>query len=322
VYADALLRAGWPATIRGVSLQSSRAEEQLAPQDGLYSLLVREPGEDRPPEVLGAFTSVATGRAAAVEAVAAPTTRLVTMTVTEKAYDTVPAVVAEGLARRDRGAPAPVVASLDNLADNGAVLRERVLAEAGGDRWIAEEVRFPCSVVDRIVPATTLADREEVERRLGVRDEGAVVAERHRSWVLEAVDGLPPLADVGVEVVADVGLYQRRKLWLLNGPHSALAYGGLAAGCTTIAEAAADPVVSAFVARLVDDILEVADVPDARAFADDALRRFRNPTLGHTCEQVGTDGREKLTQRLLPVVAARQARGLPVDRLAAVVALW
>jgi fructuronate reductase len=326
VYADDLLRSGWPARIRGVSLRSPRAAKQLGPQDGLYTLVEREPGEDCPPRVLGAIGSVATGRAAAVEAIAAPETTLVTLTVTEKAYepDQAPAVVAEGLARRDRTLPAPVVASLDNVLDNGALLRHRVLEAADADlaRWIAEEVRFPSSVVDRMVPATTPADLDEVERRLGLRDEAAVVAEHHCSWVLEEVDGLPPLGDVGVEVVSDVGPYQRRKLWLLNAPHSALAYGGLLAGCETIAEAAAHPVVAPFVRRLVDDVLEVAEVPDPRPFAADALRRFRNPALGHTCRQVGTDGSQKLPQRILPVVAARRERRLPTARLAIVVAAF
>src|SRR4029450_4244141 len=87
VYADDLLRAGWPARIRGVSLRSPRAEEQLGPQDGLYTLVERGPGEARPPRGLGPIASVATGRGAAVEAIAAPETTVITLTVTEKAYE-------------------------------------------------------------------------------------------------------------------------------------------------------------------------------------------------------------------------------------------
>ena len=184
---------------------------------------------------------------------------------------------------------------------------------------------FPSSVVDRMVPATTPADLDAIARRLGLRDEAAVVAEHHRSWYLTAADGLPPLADVGVEVVGDIGPYQWRKLWLLNGPHSALAYTGLLAGCETIAEATAHPVVAPFVRRLVDDILEVADRSpgtEPAAFAEESLRRFANPELGHTCRQVGADGSRKLAQRLLPVVDTRVDRGLATDRFAVVVALW
>ena len=154
VYADELLRTGHDALVRGVSLRSPDAERRLGPQDGLYSVTEREPAGDGPPLVRGAFCSVGTGPAAAVEALADPSTTMVTLTVTEKGYgvDEAPAVLAAGLAARDRSLPAPVVVSLDNLADNGRLLRRRVLEAAGLiDRdlahWIDREVRFPCSIV-------------------------------------------------------------------------------------------------------------------------------------------------------------------------------
>ena len=340
VYADDLLRAGHPAMIRGVSLRSRTAEDQLGPQDGLFTVDEREPGREPTLRVVGSLASVGTGVDAAIEAIAAPTTALVTLTVTEKGYEldpldggvpaSAPAVLAHGLDRRRGQGPPPVVASLDNVMDNGTLLGQRVIEaaeafDAGLARWIMEHVAFPCSVVDRMVPATTPADLDAIARRLGFRDEAAVVAEHHRSWYLTATDGLPPLDDVGVQVVGDIGPYQQRKLWLLNGPHSALAYTGLLAGCETIAEAAAHPVVASFVRRVVADILEVADRSpgtDPVAFAEDALRRFGNPDLGHTCRQVGADGSRKLAQRVLPVVVARVSRGLATNRLAGVVALW
>lgn len=272
--------------IRGVSLHSE-------PRPGPYALVVREPdGEER--RVLDPFASMACGPEALVEAIADPTTTMLTLTITEKGYDgEAPVLIAEGLRRR-AGEPI-VVASLDNVADNGRLLRARVGDHAGAV--------FPSSVVDRMVPA--------------MPDSSTVVAERHCSWIIQRVDGLPPLA---FDVVDDVAPYQRRKLWLLNGPHSALAYLGLGAGCTTIAEAVAHDEVSAFVREMIEDVLEVADVPDARAFAEEALRRFANPALGHTCAQVAMDGSAKLPQRILPVVAERRARGLPTGRFARVVA--
>ena len=139
------------------------------------------------------------------------------------------------------------------------------------------------------------------------------------------MDGLAPLADVGVELVQDVAPFERRKLWLLNGPHSATAYGGLLAGHETIAGAVTDPIIARFVRRLVDDTLEVAELPaglQAATFAGEALRRFANPALGHTCAQVGADGSSKLPQRLLPVVAARRDRALDTEGFAVVVAIW
>jgi fructuronate reductase len=210
------------------------------------------------------------------------------------------------------------------------VLRRAVLAFAEYidptlPHWIANEVSFPDSVVDRMVPATTDTNLTLIEGQLGLVDLAAVSAESHRSWIIEAVEGLPPLDEVGTVMVNDVGPYERRKLWLLNAPHSALAYCGLLAGCRSIADAVEHPVVSLFVRRLVDEILEVAELPprfESASFAFEALRRFANPTLGHPCIQVGADGSRKLPQRLLPVATARLERGLSTERFATVTALW
>ena len=191
--------------------------------------------------------------------------------------------------------------------------------------WIAREVAFPSSVVDRMVPAPTEQDQEDIGRRLGLVDRAAVSTERHRSWTIGTVDSLAPLAGVGVELVEDVTPFERRKLWLLNGPHSAVAYGGMLAGCRTIAQAVGHDTLVPFVRRVVDETLEVADLPAAlgpERFAHEALRRFANPALGHTCTQVGADGSSKLPQRLVPVAAARRARGLGTHSFAAVTAIW
>ena len=167
--------------------------------------------------------------------------------VPSEASTSAPALIALALARRRRaGLDAPIFASLDNLLDNGNVLRSRVVAVAGRidpslAEWIAGDVRFPNSVVDRMVPAPTEQDAEDISSQLGLLDRAAVSAERHRSWVMRYVDGVSPLAEVGVELVDDVAPFERRKLWLLNGPHSAVAYGGLLAGFDTIAHAVADP---------------------------------------------------------------------------------
>ncbi len=344
VYADDLLRQGRPGLIRAVSIRSARAEEQLTPQDGLYTVAEREPGAEVSLRVVGALASVQTGPAAALDVIAAPTTSLVTLTITEKGYEvspdepepsedptSAPTLIALALARRRRrGLAPPVFASLDNLLQNGRVLRARVVDAAQRldpslADWIAREVAFPSSVVDRMVPAPTEQDQEDIGRRLGLVDRAAVSTERHRSWTIGTVDSLAPLAEAGVELVEDVTPFERRKLWLLNGPHSAVAYGGMLAGCRTIAQAVGHDALVPFVRRVVDETLEVADLPAAlgpERFAHEALRRFANPTLGHTCTQVGADGSSKLPQRLVPVAAARRARGLGTHSFAAVAAIW
>ena len=344
VYADDLLRRDYPALIRGVSIRSGRAAAQLVPQDGLYTVSEREPGRDGSPRLIGSMPRIASGVPAALEAVASATTHFVTLTVSEKGYEvepqdltdpahprSAPGVIALALDRRRRSSlPGPVIMSLDNVLSNGRTLRRCVteVAECLDDAlpaWIAEEVRFPNSVVDRLVPSTTKNDLQGVEDQLGLTDLAAVVSEHHRSWVIESVDLLPPLADVGVEVVESIAPYERRKLWLLNGPHSALAYCGLLANCTTIAAAVQDRRISVFVGAFVNDVLEVADLPARVApgpFAREALKRFANPQLGHTCAQVGADGSRKLPLRLFPIMAMRHRRGLPTHRFAIVIALW
>jgi fructuronate reductase len=344
VYADALLRLGTPAHIRGVALRSRRAQDQLEPQDGLFTVAVREPDSAPTLQVVGALASMETGPAAALAALTASTTQLVTLTITENGYSSIdeetasgglpssaPALIALSLdLRRQAGLPAPVFASLDNLLDNGTVLRARVLNEAERidgalAEWIARDVCFPSSVVDRMVPAPTERVLEEIAAELGLSDEAAVAAERHCSWTIRSVERLAPFADVGVELVGDVAPFERRKLWLLNGPHSAVAYGGLLAGHATIADAVKDPLIARFVQEIVTDTLEVALLPPAlqpAAFAAEALRRFANPALGHTCAQVGADGSAKLPQRLLPIVAARAARSLGTSKFALVAAIW
>lgn len=335
-YADELLVAGHGAAIHGISLVSERAEMQLAPQHGLYTVNEREPGGSAPPRVVGSIVRVSTGPDEAVRAISSSSVRLVTLTVTEKGYaasddgDTPAMVIARALARRDRGAPAPLLAPLDNLSSNGSVLRRRVLQAAASfdgelARWIDGTVPFADSVVDRIVPMTTPPDVDEITRRLGLLDLGAVVCEHHRSWAIAGYEGDLPLDQVGVELVDDAAPYERRKLWLLNGPHSALAYVGLLTGCESIAAAVGGADVRAFVDRVVDDVLEVADMPgrlDPVGFARSAMSRFANPALGHRCLQVAADGSKKLPQRIVPVAAARLAAGLPTRRLATIVAIW
>jgi fructuronate reductase len=344
VYADDLLRIGGAGLIHGVSLHSRRTEAALVPQDCLYTVTEREPDCEPRRAVVGSVASVATGHANALAALCAPTTTFVTLTVTEKGYDvppedlerperpgSAPGLLALALAqRRAAGTKPPIIASLDNVADNGSLLRAKV-TEVGAclgldlAEWIAEEVTFTSSVVDRMVPTPTPRDLDATTSWLGLADLGAVATERHRSWVMTADERLAPWADVGVELVPDVVPYEQRKLWLLNGAHSALAYGGLLAGCATIAEAAADHRVSRFVRGLVDDVLGTSLISTAlrpAAFADEAFGRFLNPNLRHSCEQVAADGSRKLPQRFLPVVAARESAGLDTMRFATVAAIW
>ncbi|WP_312871620.1 mannitol dehydrogenase family protein [Amycolatopsis acididurans] len=234
------------------------------------------------------------------------------------------------LAARFRRCGAPVnVVSCDNAAGNGAALAAvvRGFAEASAwpDRdalldWLAASAAFPATVVDRIVPASTGADRAAAEKALGVRDETAVAGEPFRQWVLEdrfAADR-PAWETDGALVVPDAAPYQLMKLRLLNGSHSLLAYLGLAAGCGTVAEAVAADWGERAVRRFTGEV--TASLPgglDVAGYVEDLITRFANPAIAHRLRQIGSDGSLKILQRWLGPLRERGVTPMLVLALAA-----
>lgn len=353
----------------GVTQRSPRVAEQLAPQDCLYTLLVRD-GADARPRVIGAVREVLFAGAdpgAVATRIADPGVSVVTLTVSEKGYRHDPATgrlrmedpeiaadlagrpartvigqLAAGLAARFAAGAAPVtVVCCDNLPANGPTVRGLVLtyAEAYASRhptaggaalpgWIASRVAFPATMVDRIVPAATDADRRDVAALLGVRDEAAVVAEPFTQWVIEDVFAgpRPPWEKAGAQLVPDVAPYETVKLRLLNGAHSALAYLGGLAGHEFIAEVVGDDALAACAHRLmISDAAATVAAPagmEARGYAASVLRRFGNAALRHRCAQVAMDGSQKLPQRLLGTIADRLAAGATPTWAALAVAAW
>ena len=359
---DQLMRmgeTGW--MIRGVSLRSPTVADQLNPQDGLYTIVERE-GSETSLRVIGSVRDVLVGpqdEAAVVAALAHPDVALVTLTVTEKGYHldpdtgrlrledeaigrdrvnparprTVPGVLTAGLkARRDAGLAPFTVLSCDNLPDNGPRTREAVLGfarqlDAGLADWIAAEVRFPASMVDRIVPATTPEDIAALASEAGYHDAAMVKTEPFTQWVVEDDFGArrPPLERVGVQMTDDVAAWERAKLRLLNGSHSALAYLGALAGHTYVHQAIAAPGFERFVERLWDEAEAVLDPPsgfDARAYRDALKARYANAALNHSLVQIAMDGSQKLPQRLLAGLRQARAKGLACEAISLAVAAW
>lgn len=189
-----------------------------------------------------------------------------------------------------------------------------------------ETVAFPATVVDRIVPATSEADRAAAEAALGVRDALPVTGEPYRQWVLEDSFAAPrpPWELDGALFVPDVAPYQLTKLRLLNGSHSALAYLGSAAGLTTIAGTMAADWGERLVRALCAEVAPTlpADGPDPVAYADDLVVRFRNPAMHHLLRQIGTDGSLKITERWLPTLRELRARGASTPVLELALAAW
>jgi fructuronate reductase len=320
----------------GVAVNSPDVCDALAPQDRLYSVLERE-GDARRLAVCGALTDVlvaAETPARVEDRIADPAIALVTLTITEKGYDAgesrVWPILARALAKR-RGLDAPLtVLSCDNLTGNGAVARRAVLRAIDDDglrTWVEARCAFPSSMVDRITPASTAADLDEVEHRLGVRDEAAVVTEPFWQWVVEGrfAGRAPPLAEAGVQVVADVAPWERAKLRLLNAAHSTLAYAGLLAGLEFVHQAIAFAPLVRLIEQQWDEAAATLGAPpelDMAAYRASLLRRFRNPSLHHRLAQIAEDGSRKLPQRLLQTLAARQAKGLPSPATLLALACW
>jgi fructuronate reductase len=338
---DDLLAAGDPRWgVCGVSLRRPAMRDSLHPQDGLYTVLVRD-GSGTRARVIGALRALQVAPeapAAVIARLAAADTRLVTLTITEKGYDeTGPAsavgLLAAGLAaRRAAGGAGLSVLSCDNLSHNGARLHERLLRAAHAidpalAAWVGREVACPGTMVDRIVPATVEADRAEAQALLGCTDAWPVAAEPFAQWVVEGrfAGEPPPLAAAGVQVVADVAPWEAMKLRLLNAAHSALAYLGAPAGLASVDAAIAQPVLRAFVAHLwreATPTLPAAVRREAPAYGASLLARFDNPALRHRLLQIAMDGSQKLPQRLVATLREARASGAPHDALLWAVAAW
>ncbi len=360
--AEAMARSGGDWAITGVSLQSPGTRDRLRPQGFAYTAVALGP-EGETTQVVSVLRDVLVAPenpAAVLDAMAAPETRIVSLTVTEKGYCHQPAtgrlnrdhpdivhdlanavpksapgfLVRALAARRAEGLTPFTVLCCDNLPENGRLVRAVVLELAGLidpdlATWIEAEGAFPATMVDRIVPATTAADLDRVEALTGFRDEAPVIHEPFRQWVIEdhfVGAARPDLGAVGAQLVADVTPYEHMKLRMLNGTHSSLAYLGYLAGRETIAETMADPVLARFVRRLWrDEIIPALTPPpgeDLNAYAEALALRYANPGIRHRTWQIAMDGSQKLPQRILGTIAEGRAAGRPVPGLTLAVAAW
>ncbi|WP_104062385.1 mannitol dehydrogenase family protein [Arthrobacter sp. 4R501] len=320
------------------------AARVLEAQDSLFTLVERSSSEDTF-EVVGSIVEAADGAdiGRLAELVAAPSTSVITLTITEAAYaadsstrrpaPTTPlSRLVTGLAaRKDAGAGPLAVVSCDNVADNGNVARHAVLALARGLNteladWIDVNVSFVSTSVDRITPRTTTEDIELVAEACGYRDSAPVITEPFHNWILcgDFPAGRPRWEDAGAVFVDDIGPYENRKLWLLNGAHSLLAYAGQLRGHSTVAQALEDAVclgaVEAFwdeaAAHLHGDHLNIPEYRQA------LLERFGNGRIAHHLSQIAMDGTTKLRMRALPVLNAERAAGRSGDGAARMIAAW
>ncbi|BDH47260.1 D-mannonate oxidoreductase [Salmonella enterica subsp. enterica serovar Choleraesuis] len=337
--------------------------DDLKKQDLLYTVAERGASGSEL-KIVGSMTeallSDEDGVETILEAMARPQTAIVSLTITEKGYCTTgssgeldlqhPEIrsdlqnpqqpttaigyITEALARRrDRGLPGFTVLSCDNIRENGRVARSAVLGLARARspqlaEWIEQHASFPCTMVDRIVPAATPETLQEIADSLGVFDPCAIACEPFRQWVIEDnfVAGRPQWEKVGAQLVADVVPFENMKLRMLNGSHSFLAWLGYLGGYQTIADTMANPAYrQAALSLMLDEQAPTLSMPADVSLSDYAhklIERFANPALRHRTWQIAMDSSQKLPQRLLDPVRQRLACGASWAHLALGIAGW
>ncbi|GAA2111350.1 mannitol dehydrogenase family protein [Kocuria atrinae] len=352
--------------------RSADLANSLEAQDGLYTLVERGPDSDEYEVINGIVEAHPAENVSRLwELLAAPSTAVLTITVTEAAYnlaeglafDAAQSAVAEDLAslkaafadgafglsevgvpatmagkvvvglaeRRRQNAGGLAVVSCDNLSANDVAAHNAIQGLAAAvdpelGEWVEENVSFVATSIDRITPRTEDSVLADVARETGYADQVPVVTEPFRSWVLqgEFPAGRPDWEKAGAEFVDDIEPFERRKLWLLNGSHSLMAYTGQLRGHATVAEAIGDPVCRAWVEEFWDEAAQHLTTPglDIPGYRDALLDRFSNPRIAHHLAQIAMDGSTKLQMRAVPVLKAERQAGRAGTAAARAIAAW
>lgn len=367
MYLDRLMASGhgldWALRGVGVLPHDRRIVDALNGQDGLYTLVVKHPDGRLEPRLIGSITGMAflhDDPPAVVEEMAAEPVRIVSLTITEGGYlidpvtgefdvdhpsiqpDLQPGsepVTAFGLItaalalRRSRGIAPFTVMSCDNVPGNGDVARRavvsfaRLLDPAQAD-WIEQTVAFPNSMVDRITPVTTDADRDALAEQFGVEDAWPVVCEPFTQWVLEDQfpTGRPAWQEVGVQLVHDVAPYELMKLRMLNAGHQVVCYLGALAGFGYCHEVCQDPTFRAFLNTFMatEAAPTLPQVPgvDLDDYRRTLVERFSNPYVRDTLARLCAETSDRIPKFLLPLVRHNLAHGGPIEQSALVIAAW
>lgn len=358
---DALAAEGGDWRITAIGLRSRDAIDVLNKQNGLYTLVVRD--AEMSGRVIGSIADAIhapSDPAAVLAALAAPGTRIVTITITEKGYgidpatggldNTVPAIAADlasdlsapqsavglivaGLERRRAHGVGPFTAlSCDNLPENGRILKRLVLDFARRRDedladWIEANARFPSTMVDRITPPQTEKTRTDARALTGADDLAAIETEPFSQWVIEDDfrDGRPAWEKGGAVMVKDVHAYERMKLVMLNGTHSMLAYAGHVTGHRFVRDTMADPDLKRLIDRHMQTAAATLDaVPgiDLDQYRQALLVRFANPAIDHPTYQIAMDGTQKLPTRIFDATLAAMTRGADFGSFAFATAAW
>ncbi len=362
VYTDVAMRSkGGNWRIIGVSLRSTDIVDALNAQDCAFTVIERHPDGPKALRVTSLSKAIAASRdiAPVLDALADPAIRIVTITVTEKAYgidrvsgavqaehpavkhdlanSTTPTgllgILVVGLKRRKQAGIRPfTVVSCDNLPSNGVLLRngvidfaKRVDPDLAG--WIADNVSFPSTMVDRITPAATARTFEDAKILTGMDDPAAIETEPFSQWVIEDdfPDGRPAWEEAGAILVHDVEPYELMKLRMLNGSHSLIAYLGQVGDYRYVRDAMANEAFSQLVAQHMENAAATMAPLAGIDFSDygvELVERFRNPEIAHETRQIAMDGTEKLPQRIFSPACALPQESKMLGTFALCFAAW
>ena len=351
----------WGECGLGVLKTDDRMRDALASQDHLYTLAERS-ADTQTARVIGSlidYIYVPDAREAAIERMGAPGTRIVSLTITEGGYfidegsgaflEDHPAIqhdlenpagpittlglIAEALdRRRTRGLAPFTVMSCDNLQGNGHVISRvlrayTTLSKPALEPWIAANVAFPNSMVDRITPATSPADIAWLADRFGIDDAWPVVTEPFLQWVIEDTfsNGRPQWERVGAQFTTDVASYEIMKMRLLNGSHLAMAYLGALAGFPFVQDIMADPLFVTFIEHFMEEVTPVVPIIPNTSIPDykkSLIKRFSNPTINDQVTRICSEGSAKIPKWLLPSIQELLDQHRPTKLLSLTVASW
>lgn len=364
VYIDDVLSqspANWMIAGVGLMPQDLSNLDKLREQDCLYSVLERSPTADNV-RVVGSMKKLfhaPSETAAVIAQIASAAIKIVSLTVTEKGYyynekrdldftnatiqddlkltttpKTMYGYLTQGLQkRRADGAGAVTIMCCDNLPGNGHITQHLLnqfveKADPSLIAWIAANVSFPNAMVDRITPVTTPAIQQILEDDFALADGWPVVCEDYIQWILEDkfIAGRPDFEKAGVQMVADVEPYEKMKVRLLNGSHSALSYISYLMGHRTVDKAMADPLVSGFVKRYMDEDINptVPNVPgiDLTAYRAKLIERFANPSISDQVQRLAEDGSQKIRNAMVPPLMIQSKDGKSIRWIALALAGW
>ena len=348
--------------ISGFTGRRPDAAHALAPQDGLYTLITRAADGDRF-ELIGSLAEVhaSVEHATYLDQMAAATTAVVTITVTEAGYllgadghllrdqdvardvealrtdsrtavRTLPGKLLAGLLARRANESGPLtIMSCDNLPHNSGVVRTVVTelaeqVEPSMINWLDDQVEFASSMVDRITPNSTEAEQLLVAEHEHYQDRAPVATEPFSEWVMAGAftAGRPAWDEAGAVLVDDVAPYEQRKLTLLNGSHSLLAYAGSIRGHESIDQAIADDTCRGWVEEFWDEAVRHLSLRGEQitAYRAALLERYSNPRIRHRLSQIAPDGSTKIRVRILPTARAERAEGRVPMGCAAALAAW